>query len=238
MGRMERRSFLLTSAGGLSWLAIRQSADALEDNPRQNAERQKALEGLMGELEAQRHLYLNVPRADGQFLNLMVKATKAKRVLEVGTSNGYSAIWLCLALEETDGHLTTIEILPERVRMAKENLKRAGLSHRVTFLEGDAHQIVPTLDGPFDFVFLDADKGREHDYFSYLYPKKLLPGGVIVVHNAIHFRQAMQHYLDMITKHPQFDTVILSATMEDGFAVSYRRRKPIGSPRGSPSHTN
>lgn len=221
---MQRRDFLL-AAGGLSWLAIRKGADALEDTPTQNSERQKLLEALMAELETQRHRYLNVPRADGQFLNLLIKVMQAKRVLEVGTSNGYSAIWISLALEETGGNLTTIEILPERVQMAKENLKRAGLSHRVTFLEGDAHKVVPTLEGPFDFVFLDADKGREHDYFSYLYPKKLLPGGVIVVHNAIRFRQAMQRYLDMMTKHPQFDTVILSLTMEDGFAVSYRRRK-------------
>lgn len=222
---MQRREFLTVVMGGLGSLAFKKDADAVAAPYSQDPERQKALEALLAEMEAQRHRYGNVPRADGQFLNLLVKLTQAKRVLEVGTSNGYSAIWLCLGLEETDGKLTTIEILPERVRMAKENLKRAGLDHRVTFLEGDAHKIVPTLEAPFDFVFLDADKGREHDYFSYLYPKKFLPGGVIVVHNAIRFRKAMERYLDMISKHQEFDTVVLSLTMDDGFAVSYRRRK-------------
>jgi predicted O-methyltransferase YrrM len=81
------------------------------------------------------------------------------------------------------------------------------------------------LEGPFDFVFLDADKDGQEDYFKKLYPEKLIPGGLIVVHNAIHSRQPMQGYFDMIRQHPEFDTVILSVTMDDGFALSYRRRQ-------------
>jgi len=187
-------------------------------------EREKALEPFLQQLEKMRGKYSNVPRSDGQLLNMLVKISCAKNVLEVGTSNGYSAIWLCLALEETDGHLTTIEINPERVKLAEENLKQAKLIHRVTILEGDAHKIVPTLEGPFDFVFLDADKGREQDYFSYLYPKKLKRGAVIAVHNAIRMRQVMRQYLEMITSHDEFDTVMVSTTLDDGFAISYWRR--------------
>ncbi|HZO84174.1 MAG TPA: class I SAM-dependent methyltransferase, partial [Verrucomicrobiae bacterium] len=111
----------------------------------------------MAELEAKGPKFLSVPRKDGEFLNLLVKATRAKNVLEIGTSHGYSAIWMGQGLEETGGHMTTVEILPERVKLAKEHVARAGLSHRVTFKEGDAHEVVPTLEGPFDFVFLDAD---------------------------------------------------------------------------------
>jgi predicted O-methyltransferase YrrM len=220
---MKRRDMLAAAAGGLGWLVNQALAKIQEDTSLKG--REKAIEPLLRELEAMRARFLNVPRTDGQFLNMMVKVSRSRRVLEVGTSNGYSAIWICLALEETDGHLTTIEIDPERVKLAKENLKRAGLDHRVTFLEGDAHKVVPTLEGPFDFVFLDADKGREHDYFGYLYPKKLLPGALILVHNAIRMRQTMQRYLDMINAHPEFDTVMVSTTLDDGFAVSYWRRK-------------
>jgi predicted O-methyltransferase YrrM len=220
---MKRRNFLTATAGGLSWLVTQALAEAQSQTSLR--EKEKAIEPLLKELEALRSRFFNVPRTDGQFLNMLVKLSRSKRVLEVGTSNGYSAIWLCLALEETDGHLTTVEIDPERVKLAKENLKRAGLDHRVTFLEGDAHKIVPTLEGPFDFVFLDADKGREHDYFSYLYPKKLLPGAIIAVHNAIRMRQAMRRYLDMMSEHPEFDTLLVSTTLDDGFAISYRRRK-------------
>lgn len=220
---MQRRKFLTAAVGGASLLAMEALSSLQKDASLR--EREKSIEPLLRELESMRHRFSNVPRTDGQFLNMLVKISRSKHVLEVGTSNGYSAIWLCLALEETDGHLTTIEIDPERVKLAKENLKRAGLAHRVTFLEGDAHKIVPTLKGPFDFVFLDADKGREHDYFGYLYPKKLLPGAIILVHNAIRMRRMMQRYLDMISAHPEFDTLIVSTTLDDGFAFSYWRRK-------------
>jgi caffeoyl-CoA O-methyltransferase len=184
----------------------------------------ESLDRLLAELEAKGRQMLSVPKQDGQFLKLMVKATRARSVLEVGTSHGYSAIWISLGLEETGGKLVTIDIDPEKVRLAKANVGKAGLSERVTFHEGDAHQIVGGLEGPFDFVFLDADKDGQMDYFKKLYPNKLLPGGVIAVHNAIHSRSAMKDYLDMISRHPDFDSVTLSLTMDDGFAISYRHR--------------
>jgi predicted O-methyltransferase YrrM len=83
---------------------------------------------------------------------------------------------------------------------------------------------VSKLDGPFDFVFLDADKEGQLDYFNKLYPKKLVAGGILMVHNAIQQADSMRSYLDMILKHRDFDTVILSVTMDDGFCLSYRHR--------------
>ncbi|MCS7252504.1 MAG: O-methyltransferase [Armatimonadota bacterium] len=219
---MKRRELLMTTFGTLGWLAANRIGAVETVSLR---ERQREIEPILEELEEFSGKFSNVPRTDGQLLNMLVKIARAKNVLEVGTSNGYSAIWLCLALEETDGYLTTIEINPERVKMAKENLKRVGLSHRATVIEGDGHKIVPTLDGKFDFVFLDADKGREQDYFGYLYPKKLAIGAIIAVHNAIRMRGAMKRYLEMITSHPEFDTVFVSTTLDDGFAISYWRRR-------------
>lgn len=190
------------------------------------AERDAVLEKLLAELEAKRGTYTNVPRKDGEFLNLLVKLVGAKNALEIGTSNGYSAIWITLGLEKTGGKLTTIEIDPQRVQEAKENLGKVGLASRVTFLEGDAHKVSRTLEGPFDFIFLDADKGNEMDYFNKLF-SKLQPGGVFVLHNAIRFKEQMRPYLEHVSKHPQLDTVILSLTMEDGFSLSYKKRGEV-----------
>jgi predicted O-methyltransferase YrrM len=184
----------------------------------------EALGKLMAQLDAIGRQYLSVPKQDGQFLNLLVKATRAQSVPEVGMSHGYSTIWMALALEETGGKLTTIEILLERVELAKKHVADAGLSHRVTFKQGDAHEIVPTLAGPFDFVFLDADKDRQEDYFHKLFPKKLPPGSLFIAHNAILLAEKMKAYLDLVRNHAEFDTVIVSATMDDGFALSYRKR--------------
>jgi predicted O-methyltransferase YrrM len=178
----------------------------------------------MAGLEAKAGEFWSVHRTEGQFLNLLAKAARVQNVLEIGTSHGYSAIWLALALEETGGRLTTIEIMPERVALAKKHVAEAGLTHRITFKEGDAHQIVPTLDGYFDLVFLDADKEGQADYFKKLYPDKLPPGGVLVSHNAIRYREGLKEYLELIAQHEDFDTVTLSLTMDDGLAVSYRHR--------------
>ncbi len=81
------------------------------------------------------------------------------------------------------------------------------------------------MDGVYDFVFVDADKAGQVDYFNKLYPKKLAPGGLLICDNVISQRKDLQDYLDMVTKHPDFDTIIASATMNDGFALSYRHRK-------------
>jgi caffeoyl-CoA O-methyltransferase len=131
-----------------------------------------------------------------------------------------------LALEETGGRLTTIEIDAMRFDLARKHVSEAALSPRVTLIKGDAHAEVSTLGGPFDFVFLDADKEGQVDYFNALYPRKLAPGGILAVHNAIRQAGAMRDYLDLVRKHPGFDTVTVSATLDDGFCLSYRHRTP------------
>ena len=210
---LSRRTFMTVPASGvLAGLASAASQAAPDE-----------LEKLLKKLEATRAQYYNVPREDGQFLNLLVKTSKSKRVLEIGTANGYSAIWFSLGLQETDGKMTTIEINSRKVKEAKANLKRAGLEHRVTFVEGDAHKEVRNLEGPWDFVFIDAEMGGAMDYFKAVF-SKVAKGGLILRHNAIAYKSAMRDYLDAVRKHPELDTVILSMNMKDGFAVSYRKK--------------
>jgi predicted O-methyltransferase YrrM len=180
----------------------------------------KILDGM----ESQIGRYWSTPRTDAQFLNLLVKAVRAVNVLEVGTSQGYSAIWMGLALEETGGRLTTIEIDTGRHKLARKNVQDAGLPGQVTLIRGDAHREIAGLKGPFDFVFLDADKDGQMDYFKKLYPEKITPGVIIAVHNAISAAGDLKDYTDMIRRHPDFDTVIVSTTLHDGICLSYRHR--------------
>jgi predicted O-methyltransferase YrrM len=182
------------------------------------------LKGLLNEMDAKGYQFWSVPRKDGEFLHLLVKATRSRNILEIGTSHGFSAIWIGLGLEETGGKLTTIEIDRKRFDLARRHINEAGLSHRITCIRGDAHVEVDKLEGPFDFVFMDADKEGQMDYFKKLHPKKLVPGGILLAHNAIQQASSMRDYLEMIRQHPDFDTVTLSLTMDDGFCVSYRHR--------------
>jgi predicted O-methyltransferase YrrM len=225
-----RREFLATAGTTLGLFALgdrcRSAANAAEGGVPPGRRDPAQLQRLLRELEAKGGQYWSVPRADGELLHFLVKATGARSVLEVGTSHGYSAVWMGLALEETGGRLTTIEIDSARYDLARRHLREAGLSERVTPIHGDAHAKVITLTGPFDFVFLDADKEGQVDYFNALYPRALTPGGLLAVHNAIRQTGAMQDYLDLVRKHSDFDTVTVSATLDDGFCLSYRHRKP------------
>ena len=103
--------------------------------------------------------YLSVPIQDGKALRLLTEATNAKNVVEIGTSTGYSGLWVCLALLRTNGRLTTFEIDHQRASMAQEHFKEAGVEKMVTIVEGGAHELVTKLKGPIDVAFIDADKG-------------------------------------------------------------------------------
>ena len=228
--RLTRRELLRTSGGALSLYALSthvppSSAQEKKEEAAPPKRDPAKLKRLLEEMDSKGHQFWSVPRKDAEFLHLLVKATRARRVLEVGTSQGYSAIWIGFALEETGGRLNTIESDRERAELARKNLEEAGLSPVVNVIRGDAHVEVAKLGGPFDFVFLDADKEGQVDYFRKLYPKKLVPGAVLLAHNAIRQASSMKDYLDMIQKQEDFDTVIPSVTMDDGFCLSYRHRK-------------
>ena len=125
---------------------------------------------------------MNVPSTDGQLLYDIIVKNGYKSALEIGTSTGHSAIWIAWALSKTGGKLITLEIDESRHREALANFEKAGLSEYIDARLGNAHDLAKELDGPFDFVFSDADKGWYINYFKDVSPK-LRPGGCFTAHN-------------------------------------------------------
>ena len=166
---------------------------------------------------------MNVPPEDGRVLRVLVEATGARHVVEIGTSNGYSGLWICLGLRATGGKLTTYEIDAHRASLARENFQRAGVAELVTLAEGDAHVETPKLRKPIDMLFLDADKEGYIDYLTKLLPL-VRPGGLILAHNAVDQAAAMHDYLQTVTSNPALETIVLQKHAR-GMAVTLRKRE-------------
>lgn len=166
---------------------------------------------------------LSVPPEDGRILRLLAEAMGAKHVVEIGTSNGYAAIWFCLALRTTGGKLTTFEIDPQRVSLARENFKQAGVDNIVTIIEGDAHKKVTELKERIDVLFIDADKSGYLDYLNKLLPL-VRSGGLVVAHNTTDVAERMQDYLEAVTTNPKLETIFLRR-QSSGIGVTLKKRR-------------
>jgi len=164
---------------------------------------------------------LNVPFEDGQVLYDLIVRNKYRSALEIGTSTGHSTIWIAWALSKTGGRLTTLEIDPERQKQAIENLEAAGLRDFVDFKLGDAHQLVKELEGPFDFVFSDADKTWYIQYFKDIDPK-LKSGGRFAAHNVLQDISGIREYMEFIQQQPGYETTV-DRTSNSGIAISLKK---------------
>lgn len=164
----------------------------------------------------------NVPPADGRLLYDLILENDYQRVLEVGTSNGYSALWMGFALQQTGGRLITVEINEERAQEARRNIEQAGLSSVIEVRVDDAMEVLPRLSGNFDLVFLDADKSQYIDYFRYLDPR-VPEGGAIAAHNVSTMEYAMKGFLNAIRDRGSYKTQVHRATRQ-GMLVAYKRQ--------------
>lgn len=164
---------------------------------------------------------LIVPREDGRLLRLLAESARAQRVVEIGTSNGYSGIWLCLALRKTGGRLITHEIDETRAAAARRNFERAGVESLITLVMGDAHETVKNLREPIDVLFIDADKPGYPDYLQKLLPL-VRPGGLIIGHN-MHRPAPDPAYVKAITTNPELETLFLNMDAA-GVAVTIKKR--------------
>jgi predicted O-methyltransferase YrrM len=149
---------------------------------------------------------LNITPDTGRLLWILVRAARATRILEVGTSNGYSTIWLADAARETGGRVVTLERSAEKVGEARTNLARAGLAEYVEIREGPAVETLHGLPGPFDFVFLDADRPSYRTYLELVTPK-VVRGGLLVADNVVSHRAELEDYLGVLAGDPAWFTV-------------------------------
>ena len=151
---------------------------------------------------------MNVPESDGQLLHDLVVKGGYKRALEIGTSTGRSGVWIAWALSKTGGKLITVDIDEGRHREALQNFRDAGVSRFVDARLADAHDLVPRLEGPFDFVFIDADKDWYTRYAQALMPR-LAANGCLTAHNVSPGRGRRQmtgDFYDYATTLPGFDS--------------------------------
>jgi caffeoyl-CoA O-methyltransferase len=175
---------------------------------------------LLSQIKAVDSEQLAVSEEDGRFLRLMIVSSGAKRALEIGGANGYSAIWIGIGLRETGGRLTSIEFDPQRAKIAADNIRKAGLSDIVTMVSGDAFAAIPKIEGDFDFVFLDAWK-RDYKRFLDTVMPRMRPHGLFLAHNVVNKQAEMRDFLTAIRSDPRLLTTIVKPS-DEGMSVSYK----------------
>ena len=193
---------------------------ASENHPLAQNDAERKIIGVLNEIRKGPWM-ANVHTLHGRLLRTFAESTNAKNVVEIGTSNGYSALWICLGLRSTGGRLTTFEIDPRTASLARANFERAGVDHLVTIVAGDAHQTVSRLREPIDILFLDADKDGYLDYLNQLLPL-VRPGGLILADN-VSKPTPSPAFLKAITTNPNLDTVFLNM-QATGLSVTLKKR--------------
>ncbi len=152
---------------------------------------------------------LNITRDTGEFLSVLIRSTRAREILEIGTSNGYSTLWLAEAARVIGGHVTTVEASEFKSELASRNFARSGLSQLITQMQGNASpMLLQTPDDSFDFIFLDAERSE----YPALWPdlrRVLRPGHLLVVDNALSHAGEMAPLLDLIQSDPTFTTSLV-----------------------------
>ena len=168
---------------------------------------------------------LNTTPGDAKLLEILISSSGARRGVEVGSATGYGAIHMGIAFEANGGHLTTIDIDPRMVNACRKNIQSVGLEKIVTVVKGDALEVLPGLEGPIDFVFIDALKRDYLKYFKAI-ESKLVPGSIIVADNVIQYASSMSDFLNYIRDHADYEMVIVRASDEksDGMAIIQKRK--------------
>ncbi|MBT3048838.1 MAG: O-methyltransferase [Candidatus Thiodiazotropha sp.] len=177
----------------------------------------QSLQELLNELEAfgqgndqanpeRSRRMLNITRDTGEFLSVMVQATHARRVLEIGTSNGYSTLWLAQAAQAIDGHVTTVELSESKIDMAAGNFDRSGLAGAITQVSGDAANLLEAeSDSSFDLIFLDSERNEYPGWWPNI-RRILRPGGLLVADNALSHADEIAPFIGIVSEDPAFST--------------------------------
>ncbi|WP_017149531.1 O-methyltransferase [Bacillus bingmayongensis] len=168
----------------------------------------------------------NISREMGQFLSILLKGCSAQRILEIGTSNGYSTIWLANAAQETKGIVTTVELSSERVADALVNFEKASLRHRIDIHNQEAGAFLDAqVNRSFDFIFLDSERTQYMWWWENI--KRILePKGFLVIDNAISHAEELAEFIQMIEEEEMFETVLL-AFQKGAFVARKKRRDTV-----------
>lgn len=205
---MNRRNFCLslsaTGAAGAAYAQRPRQAmpEAANRLPLADSAAEKRILQVIEEARTTGDVYLEVPIVDGHMLRVLTQTANAKRVVEFGTSTGYSGLWLSLALQATEGRLTTFELNAQRAAHARKHFEQAGVSGLIRIVEGDGHQNLREIKAPVDVVFIDADKEGYVDYATKMLPL-VRPGGLMLAHNI----EMVPDYVKLVTNDPKLDTV-------------------------------
>lgn len=195
------------------------SAGAVPQPRPQNESERRVLDVIADYDRTQRPGSLSVPFQDGRLLRILAESIGATRVVEIGTSYGYSGLWLALALRGTNGRLTTFEIDERRQARARANFERADVLSSIDLVLGDAHLLVTRVKGPVDLVFSDADKEGYLDYLQKLVPV-LRSGGLFVTHN---IDMAAPEYLEAISTDAALESTLVNVGSGQ-IAVTLKKR--------------
>ncbi len=180
------------------------------------------LADLLREIEDSSRANGGTPRAAreaGQFLNILAKALRAQRLLEVGTGDGYATLWLAEAAAATGGIVTTIEHDVWQLKLARKAFSRSPYGDRISLMQGDAQELLAVLEGPFDFVLLDADKSQALHFFRLVF-EQIASGGIICCDKAISRAPALAQYIGYMHERPGLESILVP--IGEGIEVTYR----------------
>ena len=153
--------------------------------------------------------YRNIEPESAELLNVLIRAQQSKRILEIGTSTGYSTLWLAYAAQATLAKITTLEIDAERSELAHQNAVDFSLDRFVEFLVSDAQDYLRKTTEKFDFILLDAERDAYCDYWNYLPQILKEKGGLLVVDNVVSHESEVKDFLNLIRDNPKFSTTTL-----------------------------
>ncbi|GHA86004.1 O-methyltransferase [Modicisalibacter luteus] len=162
---------------------------------------------------------LNITRDTGEFLSVMVRATAARHILEIGTSNGYSTLWLAEAACTTGGSVTTVESSAYKAGLASDTFSRSGLSEYVTLVHDDAGATLTRVtDASIDLLFLDSERSEYRAWWDQI-RRVLRPGGLLIVDNAISHREQMTPFLNLVESDKDFTSILVPVGKGEFLAV-------------------
>ena len=162
---------------------------------------------------------LNITRDTGEFLAVLVRATLARRVLEIGTSNGYSTLWLASAARAIGGSVTTVEKSPYKIDLSAANFARSGLASHISQVHDDAGRLLErTADGAFDLIFLDSERPEYPGWWPNL-RRVLPPGGLLVVDNATSHPVEIAPFIALVKADAEFVTSLVPVGNGEFLAV-------------------